>query len=101
MLHINSGKLDEWPLRYELGAVSVGVVDGQQLVDLEYSEDMKADLDINVVATGDGKIVEVQGGSEGEPVDAELYVQLIAQGIGGINSILESVRRDMAAAKPS
>ncbi len=98
---INAGKLDEWPLRHELAAVSVGIVDDKQLVDLEYSEDMKADVDINVVATGDGKIIEVQGGSEGEPIDAEQYVQLIAQGLGGVNTILEAVRRDMAAAKAS
>lgn len=98
---INAGKIDEWPLKHELAAVSVGVVEGQNLVDLEYSEDMIADLDINVVATGDGKIIEVQGGSEGDPVDAELYVQLIGQGMGGINSILEAVRRDMAGNTPT
>ncbi len=93
---INAGVIDEWPLKYELAAVSVGMVEGQQLVDLEYSEDMIADMDINVVGTGDGKIIEVQGGSEGEAVDAEVYVQLVAKGITGIGSIVESVRNSMA-----
>ena len=93
---IEAGKLDEWPLRYELGAVSVGIVNGQTLIDLEYSEDMQAELDVNVIATADGKIVEIQGGSEENPVEAEAYVKLIAQGITAVQHILGVVRSEIA-----
>ena len=93
---IERGKIDEWPLRYELGAVSVGIMAGQALIDLEYIEDMQAELDINVIATADGKIVEIQGGSEEKPVEAETYVKLIAQGISAVQDILGVVRNEMS-----
>lgn len=89
---IHKGELDEWPLTHELAAVSVGVVDGVTLLDLEYSEDAVAELDLNVVATADGKLIEVQGGGEEKPMSAELYVQLIAQGIGAVQRLLDGVR---------
>lgn len=92
---IELGKIDEWPLRYELGAVSIGIVAGKTLIDLEFSEDTQAELDINVIATADGKIIEIQGGSEEKPVEAETYVQLIAQGITAVQSILEVVRSEL------
>ncbi len=89
---IKTGTLSEWPLTHELAAVSVGSVNGQRLVDLEFSEDSEAELDLNVVATGSGEIIEVQGGAEGKPVPAETYVQLVAQGIGAVQEVLEQVR---------
>lgn len=89
---IYAGQLDEWPLTHELGAVSVGIVDGVTMVDLEYAEDMKADIDLNVVATGDGSIIEVQGGGEERPVEAETYVQLIASGLTAVKHILHVVK---------
>ena len=90
------GSLDEWPLRHELGAVSGGVLDGEPLVDLEYSEDMRAEVDLNVIATGAGHIVEVQGGSEQGPIPAEQYVALLASGITGVQSIVESVKAQLS-----
>lgn len=89
---IFQGKLDEWPLTHELAAVSVGLVNGQPLVDLEFSEDAQAEVDLNVVATADGQIVEVQGGGERAPVAAETYVQLVAAGVTAVQHILERVR---------
>lgn len=90
---IKSGELAEWPLRFEVGAVSVGMVGGVQLIDLEYSEDVVAEIDLNVVATASGELVEVQGGSEAVPVPAETYVQLIASGITAVQSILKTVHK--------
>ncbi len=90
------GTLAEWPLRYELGAVSVGAVNGRQLVDLEFSEDAEAHADLNVVATGDGRVVEVQGGSEGAPLDAQEYVTLVATGITAVQRLVEIVRPQLA-----
>lgn len=86
------GDLAEWPLRHELAAVSVGVVNGQTRVDLDYAEDSNAELDLNVVTTGDGAIIEVQGGGEGQPIDAERYVALLETGLSAGQQLLESVR---------
>jgi ribonuclease PH len=93
---IMNGSLDEWPLTHDFAAVSVGVVKGQQLVDLEYSEDMQADVDLNVVATADGKVIEVQGGGEESPIDAEVYVQLIATGIAAVGRVLNTAKAQLA-----
>ena len=92
---IFKGELDEWPLTHELAAVSVGLVDGERRVDLEFTEDSKAELDLNVIATSDGKIVEVQGGAEDMPVDAETYVQLVASGVSAVQGILSTVKSQL------
>ncbi len=86
------GKLDEWPLTAELAAVSVGLVAGEPLLDLDAAEDQLATLDLNVVATGTGEIIEVQGGTEADPVPAETYVGLIGRGVSGVGQLLERVR---------
>lgn len=66
-------KANAEPLRDSVAAVSVGVVDGRPVLDLCYDEDVKAGTDMNVVCTGDGRFVEVQGTAEGVPFDrAEL-----------------------------
>jgi len=57
------------PLKGSVSAISVGVVDGEARLDLCYDEDSKADVDMNVVTTGDGRLIEVQGTAEGEPYD--------------------------------
>lgn len=90
------GEIDEWPLRHELGAVSVGVIDDRDYVDLEYSEDVRAEVDLNVVATGDGHIIEVQGGAERAPLAAERYVGLVGAGVGAVEQLLASVRPQLA-----
>jgi len=86
------GEVDEWPLLHEVAAVSVGLVGGESRVDLDYEEDATAEVDLNVVATGEGAIVEVQGGSEERPVPAEQYVTLIATGVSAVERLLEAVR---------
>lgn len=86
------GEVDEWPLLHEVAAVSVGVVAADTRVDLDYQEDAAAAVDLNVVATADGAIVEVQGGSEARPVPAEQYVTLIATGVTAAQRVLEIVR---------
>ena len=93
---IFNGELSEWPLTHEVAAVSVGTLNGQTLIDLEYSEDVQADVDLNVVATANGQIVEVQGGGEGQPLAAEAYVQLVASGTTAVQHILDSVRAQLS-----
>jgi ribonuclease PH len=64
-------------------AVSVGIVDGEPLLDLAYTEDVRAGTDMNVVATGDGDIVEVQGTAEGVPFSRKELDALIDLGLAG------------------
>jgi ribonuclease PH len=65
------------PLTGSVAAVSVGVVAGSPVLDLDYPEDSTAHTDMNVVMTGDGRFVEVQGTAEGEPFDRELFGRLL------------------------
>ena len=70
---VASGKLERSPLRDSVAAVSVGIINGEPRLDLDYSEDSAASVDMNIVMTGDGRFVEVQGTAEDEPfTDAEL-----------------------------
>jgi ribonuclease PH len=71
------------PLVHSVAAVSVGILNGQPRLDLEYVEDVAAETDMNVVCTGDGKFVEVQGTAEGQPFDrAELNALLDLAAVG-------------------
>jgi len=71
------GMLVGEPLKGSVAAISVGVVDGEPRLDLCYDEDSKADVDMNVVATGDGRLIEVQGTAEGEPYDRAVLDRLL------------------------
>jgi ribonuclease PH len=71
------------PLVTSVAAVSVGIVDGEPLLDLCYSEDVAAETDMNVVCTGDGRFVEIQGTAEREPFGRELLGRLLDLGVAG------------------
>jgi ribonuclease PH len=78
------GKLVASPLRDFVAAISVGIVDGTPLLDLEYTEDSACDTDMNVVMTGSGGFVEVQGTAEGASfsrAEMDSLLQLADQGI--------------------
>jgi ribonuclease PH len=77
------GALAGEPLRGSVSAVSVGLVDGEARLDLEYAEDVRADTDMNVVCTGDGSFVEVQGTAEGDPFDRASLDQLLDLAVSG------------------
>jgi ribonuclease PH len=64
-----AGKLASSPMRDRLAAISVGLVDGELLLDLDYSEDSRAEVDMNVVADSGGRFIEVQGTGERTPFD--------------------------------
>jgi len=93
---IHSGRLDEWPLTAELAAVSVGLVGEEVLLDLDAAEDQNCQLDLNVVGTASGELIEVQGGSEAGPIAAEKYVSLVGTGVSALAVILERVRLQIA-----
>ena len=71
------------PIVNSIAAVSVGIVDGETRLDLHYDDDVRADTDMNVVMTGDGRFVEVQGTAEGEPFERELLDELLALAANG------------------
>lgn len=93
---VYDGALSEWPLQHEVAAVSVGLVEGETLVDLQYSEDVVAAVDLNVVATAKEEVVEVQGGGEDHPIPAETFVQLVAAGVTGVKRVLDIVRPQLS-----
>ena len=86
---MNSGVIDADPLINQMAAVSVGVVDGRLLLDLCYEEDARADTDMNVVMTGTGGIIEIQGTAEGVPFSREQAIGLLDLAAGGIVDLLE------------
>jgi ribonuclease PH len=86
---LQNGLLGESPLTDSIGAVSVGVFGGRTVLDLDYEEDFGCDTDMNVVMTGSGGIVEVQGTAEGEPfsrVTLDALIDLAAAGIAQITA---------------
>jgi len=84
--------LRAWPLRTQLGAVSVGVVGGQPLCDLDYHEDSKADVDMNLVMTGEGDFVEIQGTAEGAVFSRGKLDEMLSLGEAGIRDIQAAQR---------
>ena len=77
------GSLAGEPLRGSVSAVSVGVVGGKPMLDLCYEEDSAADVDLNLVVTGTGEFVEVQGTAEGSPFDRAMLNSLLDLGVAG------------------
>lgn len=76
----------------QVAAVSVGIVDGRPMLDLPYTEDVSAEVDMNVVATADGRLVEVQGTAEGEPFGREDLDALVDLAISGCERLFELQR---------
>ncbi|CAG7624548.1 ribonuclease PH [Actinacidiphila bryophytorum] len=85
------------PLTGTVAAVSVGIVDGVPLLDLAYEEDVKAETDMNVVCTGDGRFVEVQGTAEGQPFDRAELDALLALAVGGCTELTAAQQAALAA----
>ena len=79
----DKGALQGEPLSGSVAAVSVGVIDGEPRLDLPYEEDVRAETDMNIVMTGDGRFIEVQGTAEGEPFDRALLDALLDLGAKG------------------
>ncbi len=75
-------------MREMVAAVSVGIVDGDPLLDLDYPEDSSAQVDLNVVGTGDGRLVEVQGTAEGDPFSRAELDDLLDLAIDGIRRLI-------------
>jgi ribonuclease PH len=86
---IEDGVLERSPIAQHIAAVSVGVVNGEVLLDLEYTEDVAADTDCNVVMSGDGKFVEVQGTAEGAAFDRPELDRMLDLASAGIADLVQ------------
>jgi ribonuclease PH len=91
-----AGKLVESPIRQGVAAISVGIVEGTPLLDLEYIEDSVCDTDMNVVMTAGGGFVEVQGTAEGVPFSDTEMSQLLALAHKGVRELIEAQRQALA-----
>ena len=99
-----AGDLKEWPVIRQVAAISVGLLDGQALLDLEYVEDSAADVDMNVVGTADGELIEIQGTAEGRTFtrkESDRLLDLAFEGIATLcqqqNAVLEARLADVRA----
>ena len=93
------GILRRSPIREGLAAISVGIVDGTPVLDLPYEEDVRASVDMNVVATASGRLAEVQGTGEGATFSRAELDALIGLALGGIAELSAIQEKALAAAK--
>jgi ribonuclease PH len=94
-----TGKLAGSLVANEVAAVSVGIVDGVPLLDLKYDEDSRAEVDMNIICTGDGRFIEVQGTAERGPFTQEQMDQLLALATRGIEQLVRIQRETLANTK--
>jgi ribonuclease PH len=80
------------PLSDYVAAISVGIVDGEPLLDLAYEDDSRADVDMNIVKTGDGRFIEVQGTAEGTPFGRDALTLLLDLADVGIRQLVDKQR---------
>jgi ribonuclease PH len=97
---MRAGKLSRNPVSNQVAAVSVGIVNKTPLLDLKYDEDSKAEVDMNIVCTGDNRFVEVQGTAEGAPFGREEMDQLLALASLGIEQLIRIQREVLEEAAP-
>jgi ribonuclease PH len=89
-----------WPLSDQVAAVSVGIVSGEVLLDLSYTEDSGAAVDLNLVMTSRGGIVEVQGTAEGAPFSPQQLQSMMALGQQGLNQLFAGQRESLGDVLP-
>ncbi len=94
---ISDSKLVKSPLQQAIAAVSVGILEGRVLLDLCYREDSQADTDMNVVMTGDGKLVEIQATAEGQSFSRSEAAQMLEMAWSGIEKLLALQSEALAA----
>jgi ribonuclease PH len=87
-----AGQIKSIPVQDYVAATSVGIIDGLPMLDLAYEEDSRADVDMNIVKTGDGRFIEIQGTAEGPPFEREALDDLMALGDKGIRDLVSLQR---------
>ena len=91
------GQITSMPVLDHVAATSVGVVAGVPMLDLAYSEDSVAEVDMNIIKTGDGRFIEVQGTAEGAPFERDTLNQLLSLADEGIQQLIERQREIVGA----
>ena len=86
------GLIDRVPIEDYVAAISVGIVDSIALTDLAYEEDASAEVDMNIVKTGDGRFIEIQGTAEGAPFDAKALSELLDLANTSIQTLIQMQR---------
>jgi ribonuclease PH len=94
-----ANQISTMPIRDFVAAASVGIVDGQPLLDLAYEEDSRADVDMNIVQTGDGRFIEVQGTAEAAPFGRDALLSLLDLAQEGILQ-LNALQREIVGTLP-
>lgn len=89
---VQEGVIPRDPMREMVAAVSAGVFGGEAILDLDYREDSRAQVDMNLVATESGKLVEVQGTAEGDPFSREELLEILDLGMEGIRALIMTQR---------
>ena len=98
---LKTGKIQRSIITNEVAAISVGILGSTSLLDLKYDEDVKAEVDMNVVCTGDGRFIEVQGTAEREPFTRVQMQSLLALAEKGIQSLVAIQRQAITKATPT
>jgi ribonuclease PH len=93
---VKNGIIKNSPILSEVAAVSVGIIEGTPLLDLAYAEDSVADVDMNIVCTGRGKFIELQGTAEREPFTREQMDEMLLLAEKGVNQLFEVQRTALA-----
>jgi ribonuclease PH len=91
---------DRYPFKESVAAISVGIVDGRPCLDLDYDQDSRAEVDMNVVMTGSGRFVEIQGTGEEATFDDAQLAELIGLARKGIRELTELQRRTLGRTWP-
>jgi len=94
---IADGVLERDPIHQQLAAVSVGLVDGTLLLDLDYSEDSRADVDLNVVCTGSSQLLEIQGTAEGSPFSRGQLDAMLDLAQAGLQQLMQGQQQALTA----
>jgi ribonuclease PH len=98
--YVAAGKMSAHPLTDQCGAISVGIIDALPCLDLDYSEDSRAEVDMNVVMTGEGRFVEVQGTAEGVAFSRGELDEMLGLAESGISTIF-ALQRELLAEPPA
>ncbi|MBU1701082.1 MAG: ribonuclease PH [Candidatus Eisenbacteria bacterium] len=90
---LEKGEIRKFPIKDQLAAISVGLINGEPVLDLDHAEDSAADVDFNVVMTGSGHFVEVQGTAEGRPYTRQELNKMLSLAASGIRKVLKAQAR--------
>ncbi len=92
---LKAGKISRWPIRDQVAGISIGLLDNQILLDLDYTEDAAAGVDLNLVMTGTGKLIEVQGTGEETTFERKQLDEMLDLGFSGMQPLFELQRQTL------